>query len=280
MAMTKESAKNQIGALVQKWQSVLPADLRQYNEENTKNVFIQPLFEALGWDFHNIEEVTAEHAAARGRVDFALRVNGVSRFYLEAKPLRDGLSSNSEWVKQAVGYAYGKGIPWVVLTNFKEFWGFTGDGERRFIALSADDYVAHIDRLWLLSKESVASGHLDRELAMEGAIPPRIPIEQRLYDQLREWRETLFNQINQYNRDLSLESVDETIQKLFNRLIFIRTAEDRGIEERRLVAALRQYGDGSLSHPLLEEVREIFNYYDQHYDSDLFAPHLLDRASN
>ena len=278
--MTLEHARLQIADIVERWQSLSPADVRQYNEENTKNIFIQPLFEALGWDFHDINEVTAEQPAARGRVDFAFRVNGVSRFYLEAKPLRDELSSNSEWVKQAVGYAYGKGIPWVILTNFKELWGFTGDGDRRFITLNADGFTATIERLWLLSKESVASGYLERGLAVEGVIPPRIPVEQRLYSQLRDWRETLFNEINQYNRNLSLDAVDETIQKLFNRLIFIRTAEDRGIEERRLLSALRQYGNRTLRRSLLREVRSIFDYYDQHYDSDLFATHLLDSASN
>ena len=277
--MAIEQAKLQITEIVQRWQSLSPAVVRdEYNEENTKNRLIQPLFEALGWDFHG-DEVTAEHAAARGRVDFAFRVNGVSRFYLEAKPLRDDLSSNSEWVKQAVGYAYGKGIPWVILTNFKELWGFTGDGDRRFITLSAADYTASIGRLWLLSRESVTSGLLERQLGMEGTIPPRIPVEQRLYGQLRDWREGLFNEINQYNRNLSLSTVDETIQKLFNRLIFIRTAEDRGIEERRLLAALRQYRDGNI-RSLLSEIRSIFEYYDQNYDSDLFVPHLFDSASN
>ena len=274
-----EHAKRQINAIVQRWQSLSPAVVRDdYNEENTKNRLIQPLFEALGWDFLG-DEVTAEHAAARGRVDFAFRVNGVSRFYLEAKPLRADLSSDPEWVRQAVGYAYGKGIPWVVLTNFKEIWGFTGDGERRFLSLNANDFAASVGRLWLLSKESVVSGQLERELAMEGAIPPSIPIEQRLFGQLRDWREDLFNEINQYNRSLSLATVDETIQRLFNRLIFIRTAEDRDIEERKLLAALRQYRDGNLQS-LLDEVRSIFEYYDQYYDSELFAPHLLDNTSN
>ena len=277
--MTIEHARLQIAEMVHRWQSLSPADVRQHNEENTKNAFIQPLFEALGWNFHDIEEVTAEHAAAQGRVDYAFRVNGVSRFYLEAKPLYRDLASNSEWVKQAVGYAYGKGIPWVVLTNFKEIWGFTGDGERRFLSLNASDYTTSAERLWLLSKESVVSGKLERELAIEGAIPPSIPIEQRLFGQLRDWREDLFNEINQYNRNLNLATVDETIQRLFNRLIFIRTAEDRDIEERKLLAALRQYRDGNL-RSLLDEVRSIFEYYDQHYDSELFAPHLLDHASN
>ena len=276
--MNIEQTKQEIGQLVERFQALSPSQLRQLNEENTKNVFIQPLFEALGWNFHDVSEVTAELSAGRGRVDLAFRVNGVSQFYLEAKPLRYDLASNADWAKQAVGYAYSKGIPWVILTNFKDLWGFTGDGARRFITLNASDYTASLNRLWLLSKESVASGFLEKELAKEGTIPPSIPVEQRLYDQLRNWREQLFNEINQYNRSLSFEAVDETIQKLFNRLIFIRTAEDRGIEEKLLLSALRQYNDRTLKRPLLQELRSIFKYYDKYYDSDLFTLHILDGA--
>ena len=69
-------------------------------------------------------------------------------------------------------------------------------------------------------------------------MPPFIPIEKRLFKQLSLWRENLFNEIYRYNEDKKLqrEQVDGIIQKLFNRLIFMRTAEDRKIEENGLRA--------------------------------------------
>ena len=278
--MVNDSVHARRSALVQKYREITATELGQYNEENTKNVFIQPLFEALGWDFHDISEVTAEHPTGRGRrVDYAFRVNGVSRFYLEAKPLRDDLHAHPEWLRQAVSYAYNKGIPWVVLTNFKSLWILPGDAgdpsQRGFPRLDADGFESD-ERLGWLSKESVASGALEAEAAKFNLVPSRISIEQQLYDQLRQWREKLFNDIHTYNPSIPLSTVDEVIQKLFNRLVFIRTCEDRRIEDRRLLSLARQSQDNQLKRGLLAELRDVFADYDKEYDSDLFATHLLD----
>ena len=279
--MSENRTLEEVAELVLKYQQLSPADVNSYNEENTKNVFIQPLFEALGWDFHDIHEVTAEHpTGSRRRVDYAFRINGVSRFYVEAKPLRDRLDAHPEWLKRAVSYAYNKGIPWVILTNFKDLWLLPGDVEdprtRSFVRIRADDFLSDFERLTWLSKDSVESGRLETEAAKFNLLPTRIPIEQRLYDQLREWRERLFNNIHLYNPKIPLETVDEVIQKLLNRLIFIRTCEDRLIEDRKLLSLARQSQANNLPRGLLAELRSVFADYDKDYDSDLFTMHLLD----
>ncbi len=266
----------QIVELVQKYHSLTASDKNKYNEENTKKDFIQPLFAALGWDMANAEEVWAEHPAGRGPVDYAFRIDGVARFYLEAKPLKNNLA-NPDWVKQAISYAYNKGIPWVVLTNFKELWVFTGDQrEQRFITLRAEEYIEELERLSLLSKESIAAGSLGEEARKAGVIPPAISVEKRLYGQLRHWREKLISQVHKYHTEQPLPVVDEIVQRLFNRLIFIPTCEDRGFEEKRLLAAVHQYQSRKLRRSLLKELRRIFREFDGIYDSDLFKTHLLD----
>ena len=279
--MSESRPRREIAELVLKYQQLTPLEVNSYNEENTKNVFIQPLFEALGWDFHDIHEVTAEHpTGSRRRVDYAFRINGVSRFYVEAKPLRDTLDAHPEWLRRAVSYAYNKGIPWVVLTNFKDLWLLPGDVEdpqpRSFVRIRADDFHSDFERLMWLSKDSVTSGRLETEAAKFNLLPTRIPIEQRLYDQLRQWRERLFNDIHTYNPQIPFETVDEVIQKLLNRLIFIRTCEDRLIEDRKLLSLARQSQANQLRWGLLAELRSVFAEYDRDYDSDLFTMHLLD----
>ena len=86
--------------------------------------------------------------------------------------------------------------------------------------------------MWL-SKDSVTSGRLETEAAKFNLLPTRIPIEQRLYDQLRQWRERLFNDIHTYNPQIPFETVDEVIQKLLNRLI--HRPADRLIEDRKVI---------------------------------------------
>jgi len=68
--------------------------LKQFNEENTKKDFILPLFRHLGWDVTNSDEVAAEEKSSNGRVDYAFKIGGVSKFYLEAKPLREDLNQS------------------------------------------------------------------------------------------------------------------------------------------------------------------------------------------
>ena len=59
-----------IQALVGNYQGLTPKDRNSYNEANTVNAFIRPLFEALGWDFSIIDEVEAEKTILKGRVDY------------------------------------------------------------------------------------------------------------------------------------------------------------------------------------------------------------------
>lgn len=269
----KEAARRQIEELVEKYKTILAPERRQYNEAATKQGFVLPLFRALGWNPDDTDEVAPETKAGTGRVDYAFRINGVSRFYLEAKLLRSELD-HPGWEKQAVSYAYSRGIPFVVLTNFKDLWVFNADVRpRRFLTLGAERYLEELESLWLLSKEAVGEGELEKAAERYGAAPPKIPIEKRLFEQLREWREELFTEIHQYRPDLPMTQVDETIQRLFNRLIFIRTCEDRRLEDPVLEPLVR----GSKGE-LLKGLRRAFRRFDGYYNSDLFAKHLVDEV--
>jgi hypothetical protein len=56
------------------------------NEAQTKQSFIEPLLNALGWDTSDYKETSMEeNVSLIGRVDYALKINGVSRIYVEAK---------------------------------------------------------------------------------------------------------------------------------------------------------------------------------------------------
>ncbi|MDD4873408.1 MAG: N-6 DNA methylase, partial [Dehalococcoidales bacterium] len=171
-----------------------------------------------------------------------------------------------------------KGVTWAILTNFTEIRLLNAQRSQPFITLGYDDYLNSFEKLWLLSKESIANNFLNKEAAQYSIIPHAIPIEEKLFKQLRQWREALYNELLHYNSKwLKQEQRDEVIEKLINRLIFIRTAEDRHLEENKLRSAVHlwennKHKNGELSTAL----REIFAYYNGYYDSELFAPHLLD----
>lgn len=280
MPMTKEEAKQKIAESVQKFQSLDQHKVKSFNEAATKQGFVQPLFEALGWNFTDTDEVSPEDKVSNDRVDYAFKLHGVSQFFVEAKPFKEDVN-DPKHIKQAVSYAYNKGVTWAVLTNFQALRVFNAQKTEPFISLACGQYIPDFDRLWLLSKESLETGLLNQEAVKWGVLPVPIPIEKRLFAKLREWRELLFNQIFRYNDKMHLEpeQVDEIIQKLFNRLIFIRTAEDRGIEEKGLLALLHQWKSWGEKGKLVDALRQLFKDYDGYYDSELFdqkIPHLLD----
>jgi len=276
-AITKNEAKQKVAKLVADYAALTTEQVKKYHEAKTKQGFVQPLFRSLGWEFDNVNEVAPEESASKGRVDYAFKIKGVSRFYLETKHLKADMN-NAEYIKQAITYAYNKGVTWAGLTSFDHLRLFNAQSGQPFLNLTCQDYIEDFERLWLLSKESVEAGYLDNEARKVGVLPPPQPVERRLFNQLRNWREELFTQLHLYNKDLNLSQIDEVIQRIFNRLIFIRTCEDRGIEEKTLLAAVHQWKSSGHKPELIEGLREVFLRFDGYYDSDLFAQHIADKV--
>jgi len=278
--MGKEDAKKAISSLVETFKRYeSEGKLAGLNESNTKAAFIEPLFEALGWNVRDLEEVSRERQVLRGRADYAFRISDVTRFFVEAKAAGVALEEKEAW--QAINYAYMKSVPWAVLTNFRELvvynadWKAKRSEDSQFLRFSCSDYVQRFEDLWLIGKESVSSGALDRKAETYGKKAAREPVSRALYQDLMRWRSLLSKSVarNDPRKKLSKEQVDEGVQRFLNRLIFIRTCEDRKIENERLREALRTWSsDGK--RRLISHIRDIFDDFNELYDSDIFAPHM------
>ena len=71
------------------------------------------LTRVLGYDaFH---DVAREYPVQAHRVDFAVKIDGTVRFFIEAKPMSIKLKDTH--VYQGANYAATEGIPWCVVTN-------------------------------------------------------------------------------------------------------------------------------------------------------------------
>ncbi len=278
--MRKEDAKQKVVELVVKYQNLNTSQIKEFHEAKTKQGFIVPMFRALGWDFDDTNEVAPEEKASNGRVDYAFKLLGVSQFYVEAKALHADLT-REDYIKQAITYAYNKGVTWAILTDFEKLQIYNAQTGHNFINLSQDNYINNFDDLWLLSKESLQNNGLNERAEKYGALPPRQEIEKKLFEQLSNWREELFTQIYLHNDKLKLniDQIDEVIQKLFNRLIFIRNCEDRGIEDKVLLGTINEWRSNKRKGELIDKIKTIFHDFDGYYDSDLFAPHILDQQN-
>lgn len=83
----------------------LRAAERGGNEANTKALLIEPMLEALGWDTADLSQVEREYRVFDSTsLDYALKVDGKARLFVEAKAVGKDLSDRS-FIAQAVNYA-------------------------------------------------------------------------------------------------------------------------------------------------------------------------------
>ncbi|KKU80501.1 MAG: hypothetical protein UY05_C0005G0001, partial [Candidatus Peregrinibacteria bacterium GW2011_GWA2_47_7] len=251
---------------------------KSYNEAQTRNEFIEPLFEFLGWDMRNLttdNEVTTEENVSGGRVDLAFRFNGIPALFLEAKAMKVNLDE-WKWAEQAINYSWNKSVTWAVLTDFESIKIFNAEippksiSQNLFIELNCRDFINRFDQLWLLSKESFEQKLLDKEAQKWGKLTLRKHVGEKLFEDLMFWRILLTKDFKKQN-NLTDEELDEGVQRILDRLIFIRTAEDRKIEPNVLLNILR--GGKTNAYKLLAKV---FRDFDDGFNSKLFAPHYCE----
>jgi len=266
-------------------------EIRKYKEEDTKKDFILPLFEALGWNVYNRgkknDSISAEETISKKRVDYGFRINGIPKFFLEAKSLKeDNIHNNPNYVTQAIDYAWMKSCSWAILTNFETIavynadWKESNHGNNLFFVLHPNDFL-NDSRFAYLSKIAFENEELDKIASKYGKKQLKNPINKQLLLDMIHFREILSKDIVRNNQDMHLaqEDIDESVQRILDRLIFIRNAEDREHEENKLLSNLRQW-TAKGKEELVREIWGVYKYYDSVYNSKLFGdkePHLADK---
>ena len=212
-------------------------------------------------------------------MDFSFRIWNVPRFFLETKRVNEDLNE-PKWVKQAIDYAWTKSVTWALLSDFEGLrvfnaeWKESNPFSAQFIEFGLDDYLKDFERLWWLSKGETIAHRLDLEAEKVGKKVKRLPVSQNLFDDLKKWRENLFKNYKAFNPIIPAAEIDTAVLRLLNRLIFIRTAEDRQVEDNRLRSLVRELRDKKQISHLDRELAALFRQFDETYNSELFARHF------
>jgi hypothetical protein len=245
---------NRIKELVDRFDELeAKGEFSKYTEAETKTKFIEPLFEALGWNIRGIkksnDKITLEESISKGRVDYGYWLNGVQKFYLEAKSLREtDILFGKGYDRQAINYSWLSSCSWAVLTNFRQLAVYNADkpeGEH-FFTIHAHDFLdKDKDKLELLSKEAFEKNKLNNKAQEWGKSLVRVPVDKQLLSDLIDFRVILSRDIvkNNQGKIRNEEELDEAVQKILDRLIFIRNAEDRQLEPNELQKNFRQWAD-------------------------------------
>ena len=84
-------------------------------ETRTRQVLIDPLLYALGWDVSDPKTVQLEYKPGKEPADYALMLKNHPVAIIEAKPLGGDLAEKG--TKQALNYANSEGIPYMIVTD-------------------------------------------------------------------------------------------------------------------------------------------------------------------
>lgn len=255
----------------------------KYGEEQLRGDFINPLLKTLGWDVDNeatksqflrdvIQEesidVEEEDSIAKKYPDYTLRLQGTRKLFIEAKKASIDIENSPKAAFQTRRYGWNANLGVSILINFEKLvvydCRYIPDADdkpavARYSSFHFTEYLKRFDELYkLLSYESVASGYIDDIFSLaqkEGST-----FDAYFLRQIEDWRHRLATDVVKNNSGFNDEDINFVIQRLLNRIIFLRICEDREIEKYETLHRITSY----------DELKTLFIQSDKKYNSNLF----------
>ncbi|NCN99275.1 hypothetical protein COU62_01260 [Candidatus Pacearchaeota archaeon CG10_big_fil_rev_8_21_14_0_10_35_219] len=143
--------------------------------------------------------------------------------------------------------------------------------------LDCENFIKDFDRLWLLSRESFEKEEINKLL---DNVDKKLikPIDKSILTDLLQYREWLSKDLKSKRNYLEDSQIDELVQILIDRLIFMRSVEDRGLEEKEfLLKKVDDVQNGRTDKNLWALLLIQFKIFDKEYNSKLFAEGLLEK---
>lgn len=281
----KEEAYNGIKELVEKFKSNYKQfHSSDYNETLTRQDFINPFFEYLVWDISNKEglsqtyrDVIHEDKLKIGKEtkapDYSFRIGGNRVFFVEAKKPSRNLKEDADAAYQIRRYAWSGKLSVSILTDFEEFAIYDCSKKpspndkasmSRIEYINYEDYLNRFDFLYdTFAKENVLRGSLEKYNADTKSKKGTESVDIDFLNSLDDLRTKLASNISKLN-SLSLRDLNFAVQHIIDRIIFLRVAEDRGVEN---------YGDlreACCGNNYYKNIVEIFKKADGKYNSGIF----------
>jgi len=266
---------------------------KDYLEAQARTDFLTPFFKALGWDveneaglLHHDREVLVEKGdiETTGHPDYNFRIAGQTKFFVEAKAPSEPLDTPRH-ILQAKGYVWNtKSVYFVILTNFEEFRFYDASAqpdpkrpeEGLLLSLRYSDYPANAEKLWDFSRERVAAGSLEALLPKIRRAPRlRKQVDDVFLDEMTGWREELAKNIHKNNPELTARQLNEVVQRLLDRIVFIRIAEDRKVlEYGQLRRVLEDWEIHGGKFHIFDWLNDLFHKVNEDFNGEIFKPHL------
>jgi hypothetical protein len=219
-------------------------------EAHVRQSLIDPFFEALGWDMRNaamtapqyrevITEDSLDVEGSQKAPDYTFRVGTLPKFYVEAKKCGVNISADPSPAYQLRRYGFSAKLALSILTDFDELSVYDCTSRPRpndkasHARIQYFGFAEYPDRwrdIWdVFSREAVWSGMVDQYAASKRKRGTS-EVDSEFLNDIEGWREGLARNLALRNSDLSADDLNAAVQRIIDRIIFLRMAEDRGLE--------------------------------------------------
>jgi len=286
MSKTFDQGKEEVARLCQYFATNRQAFLAPgVKEAHIRQSLIDPLFESLGWDVRNtamiapqyrevIPEDSLDVEGQQKAPDYTFRVGTLRKFYAEAKKCGVNLNADSGPAYQLRRYGWSAKLALSVLTDFEELGVYDCTARprpsdkashARIQYFRFDEYPDRWRELWdVFSREAVWSGAFDQYAASKRKRGTS-EVDVEFLKEIEGWRLALAGNIALRNKDLSLDDLNAAVQLTIDRVVFLRMAEDRGLEPEQQLLKLCERPD-----IYSRFIRDLCRRADQKYNSGLF----------
>ncbi len=263
MTLSFEQSKNRIAQLVKQFQSDRDYYLEiGHKEDQTRQLLINPFFEALGWDIHNrkglppnpcdvLVETSVEIDGQKLAPDYVFRVRGIPKFFVEAKKPRVRVKEDIGPAYQLRTYCWSAKLAFSILTDFEELsvydcrvrphWRDRA-GVARIAYFKSEEYVTRWHEIWnLFSYDAVVNGSVDEFLLEEGEGTSTVDAE--FLKEIESWRDAIAINIALRNPGIGIDELNDATMRLIDWIVFLRIAEARGVEPPKQLLRLADRGD-------------------------------------
>ena len=256
-----------------------------YNETQVRREFIDPFFEALGWDVANkqgyaeaYKDVVHEEALKVGggtkAPDYGFRIGGTRKFFVEAKKPSVDIKGDIHPAYQLRRYAWSAKLQLSILTDFEEFAAYDcrikpdktdKSSTARVLYFTFDQYLDRWDEIvGVFGRDAILRGSFDKYVESTTSKRGTAEVDRAFLAEIERWRDLLAHTIAVRNLGLSQRELNFAVQQTIDRIIFLRICEDRGIEQYGTLLGLVNGGE------VYERLLLRFRHADARYNSGLF----------
>ena len=257
-----------------------------YNETHLRRDFLDPFFKALGWDVDNeqgyaeayrdvLHEDHVRVGTALKAPDYGFCIGGQRKFFLEAKKPSVRIKDDINPAFQLRRYAWSAKLPLSILSDFEELAVYDcrikpilGDSasKARIFYYTFEQYNDKWDEIYgIFSKEAILKGSFDKFAAAAKGKRGTAEVDADFLATIEGWRADLARNLALRNPSLSQRELNFAVQRVLDRIIFLRICEDRGIEDYH---RLRNSTEGK--GPIYPRLVSLFKQADARYNSGLF----------